>query len=140
MFVLDASVVLSHCLAEPEYLAKAGRIVHVLSATTALVPAVWTLELSSSLLHHERSKRLTRKEVDELTTRWARMPVKTDTLGLSEAFGKTLALARKHNLSVYAASYLELAIRRRAPLATFDKTLREAVEREGVGLFEGLEE
>jgi predicted nucleic acid-binding protein len=38
----------------------------------------------------------------------------------------TLMLARQHRLSVYEASYLELALRLSLPLATLNKELRQA--------------
>ena len=44
----------------------------------------------------------------------------------------TLQLAREHRLSVYDAVYLELAIRRRLPLLTFDAELAEAAKRMNV--------
>ncbi len=46
---------------------------------------------------------------------------------------ETLALARRHNLTVYDASYLETAIRRQAALATLDSDLAVAASREGLG-------
>lgn len=43
-------------------------------------------------------------------------------------------LGRSHGLSIYDAAYLELALRRRLPLATFDKALRKAAAAEGLAL------
>ena len=42
------------------------------------------------------------------------------------------ALAADHTLSAYDACYLELALRRRLPLATLDKALLAAMKRCGV--------
>ena len=39
-----------------------------------------------------------------------------------------------HRLTVYAATYLELALRLSLPLATFDDDLRRAAQQEGVSL------
>ena len=136
MFVLDASVALSHCLAEPEFRDQARRILAALESETAMVPAIWNLELANGLLKKERAKVITKKEVDELLGRWSKMPVTVETLGLSVTFSDTLHLAREHNLSVYDASYLELAVRRKVPVASFDSALRDAAKREAVGLFE----
>ena len=41
-------------------------------------------------------------------------------------------LAREHGLSVYDASYLDLALREDLPLATLDRRLAEAARRCGV--------
>jgi predicted nucleic acid-binding protein len=46
----------------------------------------------------------------------------------------TLHLAEHHGLSVYDAAYLEIASRRKIPLATLDPQLRAAATSEGVEL------
>lgn len=46
----------------------------------------------------------------------------------------TVALAERHGLTVYDATYLELAIRTGLPLATRDKRLRAAAGDRGVAL------
>jgi predicted nucleic acid-binding protein len=137
MFVLDASVTLAHALAEPEFFESAQRIVRALAKETALVPAMWSLEVAAVLLKREREGRLSKKEVDELLERWNMMPVKVDTTGVATTFTDTVSLARKHHIAVYDASYLELARRHRLPIATFDSGLREAAKREEVGSFTG---
>jgi predicted nucleic acid-binding protein len=43
-----------------------------------------------------------------------------------------LQLARTHQLTVYDAVYLELAVRRQLPLLTFDGQLAAAAKRLGV--------
>ena len=83
----------------------------------AIVPAIWSLELANALLEKERAKVITRKEVDELPARRSKMPVTVDTSGPAGTFSDTLRLTRKHHLSVYDASYLELAVRQKAPLS-----------------------
>jgi predicted nucleic acid-binding protein len=45
-----------------------------------------------------------------------------------------LTLARRHGLTVHDASYLELAERHAAPLATLDATLAQAAQRENISL------
>jgi predicted nucleic acid-binding protein len=47
-----------------------------------------------------------------------------------------LALARTHNLTVYDASYLELASRLGLPLCTLDAQLTDAAPRIGVALWQ----
>jgi predicted nucleic acid-binding protein len=49
-------------------------------------------------------------------------------------FAGVIALARETNLSSYDASYLDLAMRAGAPLATQEKSLRHAAKRCGVAL------
>ena len=60
------------------------------------------------------------------------LPVKIDPETDRQAWGATLQLAASHRLTVYDASYLEVAIRRQLPLATLDRELREAATARGV--------
>jgi prevent-host-death family protein len=46
----------------------------------------------------------------------------------------SLRLARKHSLTFYDAAYLELAVRRNAPLATLDTRLATAARSESVSV------
>jgi predicted nucleic acid-binding protein len=46
-------------------------------------------------------------------------------------------LARDHDLPVYDAAYLELAMRRNAALASLDRRLQGAAGRAGVEIFDG---
>ena len=45
-----------------------------------------------------------------------------------------MALARRHGLSAYDSTYLELALRRREPIASLDKALVAAAKREKVDI------
>ncbi|GJL60901.1 MAG: hypothetical protein NPIRA03_37580 [Nitrospirales bacterium] len=54
------------------------------------------------------------------------MPVEIDATSTEQALEETLSLARKYELTIYDASYLELAKRRGMPLATLDTKLRQA--------------
>lgn len=137
MFVLDASVTLSYCLGEAEYQDLAREIILALKTQTAIVPAIWRLEVVSGLLKKERSKFLKAKEVEEILATWENLPVKTETSGLTTSFVEMLDLARKHNISVYDSSYLDLGMRFRIPIATFDRALRVAATKEGIGYFDG---
>ena len=47
-------------------------------------------------------------------------------------WGLTLTLAERHDLSVYDATYLELALRMKLPLATLDRALAAAAKTAGV--------
>ena len=51
----------------------------------------------------------------------------------------TLDLARRYELTVYDAAYLEVALRRNLPLATLDRRLREAAETMGVAVVRSLD-
>ena len=54
---------------------------------------------------------------------------------LAQALDAVTEIARPHQLSVYDASYVELARRLALPLATLDQRLGAAATRIGVALF-----
>ncbi len=56
----------------------------------------------------------------------------SDSATFSRALSDTLQVARRHRLSAYDASYLELAMREGLPLATLDEDLQKAARKAGV--------
>ena len=54
-----------------------------------------------------------------------------DAATFAHALSDTLQLARRYKLSVYEASYLELAIRSGLPLATLNEDLQKAAKQSG---------
>jgi len=62
------------------------------------------------------------------------LPVSIDPETDRQAWGATLQLAVASGLTLYDASYLELAIRRNLPLASLDQELRAAAKASGVKL------
>jgi len=50
-------------------------------------------------------------------------------------FGKISELAEQYHLTVYDATYLELAIRRKLPLASRDDALNASAQKAGVKSF-----
>ena len=49
------------------------------------------------------------------------LPIKVDARAEPEAWLGALVMAERHGLTVYDASYLEIAVRRKTPLATLDR-------------------
>ena len=95
----------------------------------AFVPPIWHLEVRNVLLTAERRDRLTSPRLEELLRHLTALPIRTDAdTDLDAAF----ALARTHGLSFYDATYLELAKRRQAPLASLDSALDRAASAEGL--------
>jgi predicted nucleic acid-binding protein len=62
----------------------------------------------------------------------ALLPVKVDAD--RQAWSSALHLAERHGLTVYDAAYLEIASRRKIPLATLDQELQAAAMSDGVQL------
>jgi predicted nucleic acid-binding protein len=129
--VLDASAAV--CWASPDE-APPAALADAIAAGGCLAPALWAYEVHNVLLVLQRRKRLTSEGHAAAHAALAALGVEleTPTWGLVEH--AVLHLARKHALSVYDAAYLELAMRRRLPLATFDQLLRKAALAENIAL------
>jgi predicted nucleic acid-binding protein len=131
-FVLNASVTLAWALEEANDYSDGvfGR----LPGESAVVPAVWTLEVANGLLIAERGGRVTEAEVARVHGILRDLPITRDSTSVDIALGPVLALARTHDLTAYDASYLELAMREGISLATVDGDLRTAALKAGVAL------
>ena len=124
-FVLDCSVALAWVLPD-EGSAYADALLERLVAEGAVVPPVWPLEVGNVLLVALRRRRIRQTEFEPLLERLKRLPIEVDLGTTDHAFAGVLVLAAQHGLTTYDAAYLELARRRRLPLATLDKQLRSA--------------
>ena len=65
------------------------------------------------------------------------LPIEVDGAPPSETLPRVVILARRHQLTTYDATCLELAVRGKMPLATFDSALAAAARKEEVEPFEG---
>jgi predicted nucleic acid-binding protein len=133
-FVLDASVALAWCFSD-EADPYADAIAKEFPDVAPVVPTLWHLEVANVLLVGERKDRCDPADTATWTAYLASLPITVDEQTSSRAFSDILTLARTHNLSVYDAAYLELALRRRLPLATLDAPLRTAAAAAGVTLY-----
>jgi predicted nucleic acid-binding protein len=133
-FVLDASLALAWCFSD-EADPYADAIAKKFPDIEALVPTLWHLEIANVLLVGERKDRCDQADTATWTTFLATLPITVDEQTSTRAFGDILTLARTHNLSVYDAAYLELALRRRLPLASLDAPLQAAATAAGVALY-----
>ena len=77
---------------------------------------------------NERHKRITESDTGVFLRDLAGLRVRVDR---EPEESVVLRLARTHGLSVYDASYLELAVREAIPLATLDAQLTAAARAEG---------
>jgi predicted nucleic acid-binding protein len=96
---------------------------------TLVAPALWFLEMANALLALERRRKLKADERREALATLSALEIRPDFEGASLAFTRISELAELHALSVYDATYLELACRKRLPLITKDETLQAAARR-----------
>jgi predicted nucleic acid-binding protein len=134
--IIDASVALAWCFPDEgnEY---ADKVLIALEGISILVPAIWALEVTNAILVGERAKRLRQPEILHFSTLLQNLSLVQEVQPVDQDLTNVLPLARDHDLSAYAASYLDLALRHSAPLATLDRKLRKAAQKAGAKLFTG---
>lgn len=129
-FVADASITLAWYLRD-ENAETANRVRERLLSEGICVPAHWALEVSNALLAAVRRGRITIQELRELVPDLRLLPEMVDHQTDDAAWSATLDLAEAHRLTIYDAAYLELAVRRKLPLATLDRHLHTAARTAG---------
>jgi len=131
--VIDASVALSWVYSD-EHSAVSDALLARVSHEGAVVPSLWRLEVANSLQTGIRRKRIDAAYRDSSIQIFLRLPIEIDLETNDHAWTTVLHLADMHQLTVYDAAYLELAVRRRLPLATRDEDLAAAASSAGVVL------
>jgi predicted nucleic acid-binding protein len=128
-FVLDCSVTLSWFL--PGELTDSNQAVRKMieGGASASVPCLWALEVANALLVAERRKRISRRDSEAAWAALEKLPTEVDAETGQRAGRDILTLARRQQLSIYDAAYLELAVRLGIPLASLDELLRAAARR-----------
>lgn len=130
-FVLDCSATVPWVFESEATKATDALLDRLAQGARAWVPALWHLELANVLLGARRKNRIDQAGVEQFLGTLALYDVAVDQDTMANAWAKTLALAESHNLSVYDAAYLELALRRGLPLATLDTALAAAMKKAG---------
>ena len=136
VMVVDASVALAWCI-EAESTADSVALLDRLRTERGVVPSIWPFEVANALLIAERRGRLRPAHLERAIRLVLALPITVAERPLPDTIGAVLPLAREQSLSVYDASYLDVALREGGALATLDGRLRRAAERVGVALAGG---
>jgi len=115
-----------------------GGLVHQIFCKILLLAARLAPHQGDALLVAEGRSVLPRAESDCFLARLSSLPIHTDNDPLPARRPRILALARDQGLSSYDATYLELAQRLGATLASFDRQLNQAASANAVTLFSQL--
>jgi len=123
--VLDSSATLAWIYGD-ETTEPIRRVFDTVIDEGAVVPALWRLEVANSL-----TAAMLRGRIDSVFRRvaladLARLDISTDPDTDYHAWSRILNFADHFRLTVYAAAYLELAQRRKLPLASLDVELCSA--------------
>jgi len=123
-FVIDASVAGTWLLPDEQHL-EADALLDRLKEEEAYVPTLFWFEIRNLLIMSERRQRMTPLQTATALQELQKLPIRVDGLTDSDM---ALKLARDYRLSLYDASYLELTIRLRGTLYTFDRQLAGAAQ------------
>jgi predicted nucleic acid-binding protein len=129
--VIDASIALSWCFSD-ERTPETDNLLNEIAINTAVVPALWIIEVSNALVMAERRKRITSSEIRLATSLLEKLPIEINEEATQKGFHEILSLARDEKLTAYDATYLELALRLGFPLATKDQLLARVAKKLGV--------
>lgn len=131
-FVPDASIAIAWVHPDQATAESNEWLGHLVAGATLVAPSVWPLEVANALTVLARRRRLTTQERDAALAALSELPVSLDHEGSARGLSELAAMAVAESLSVYDASYLELARRRSLPLACRDGPLRAAARRHRV--------
>lgn len=124
--VADASRVANAVLPD-ERQPYTEQLLDVLINAQLVEPAHWPIEVTGALLRAARRGRLTADERTRAKDMIEALVKTAEVETQSRAFS-AFDLAVQHNISVYDATYLELAVRAGLPLLTSDGPLARAAE------------
>jgi predicted nucleic acid-binding protein len=132
--VIDASIAVAWCI-PTQTTPLSDSVLTAAHATGGHVPAQFWFEVIHSIERARRRGLVTQAAVDEFLLDLADLPLNIDSAHTAGGMIILRKLAHQHRLNVYDASYLELSMRLRMPLATQDASLARAAKSTGTELF-----
>jgi predicted nucleic acid-binding protein len=125
-FVVDSSVAIAWVVSSQSNKVTDRLLEDVASGQAFAVPVLWAFEVANTLVMLERRRRLSPEEAANARSLLRGLVPVVDHDGNGLALREISELAQKHSLSAYDATYLELALRLRMPLASRDAALNKA--------------
>ena len=132
--VIDAAIVLSWIIPD-EHNAAADAILELLDYETVVVPGNWSVEVADALAVGVATGDISEVGAQRFVTLLETLDVVEYACEPTAAVGRRISLCREHLITVRDAAYLDVAMREDLPLATFERTLRQAARNTGVKLF-----
>ena len=130
-FVLDCSMTMAWVFPD-EASESTDALRESLIKHSAIVPVLWPIEVGNVLLVATRRGRITADDWPRIRDDLEALPIHVDPESCDRVLDTVLPIANQHELSVYDAVYLELALRLGMPLATLDQKLTAAGKAAGV--------
>jgi predicted nucleic acid-binding protein len=125
-FVLDNSVAMRWCFESAAHPYADGILTRLAAGEDAVVPILWFYEASAVLSREQNRGNLAAPKAEEFIVALQALRIVTDAESAARVFSDVHRLALTYRLTSYDAAYLELALRRRLPLATLDDDLIRA--------------
>ena len=133
-FVIDCSTTMSLFLPDENNTDYTNIIYNQLANKDCIVPSLWCYEISNVLLSCKKRNRLDDKQINDIANLIYKLPVEVENNNFQFIHNNVFNIANSHGLSIYDASYIELALRFNCSLATLDRKLIEIAKKLNVGL------
>jgi predicted nucleic acid-binding protein len=131
--VLDASMTIAWLFTdERDQIPK--EVLRRVAEDGAFVPSLWRLEVANVLRNAVCRKRCDDAYAGRCLQRLDRLRIIVDSETDARAWGAIRQLSNEHDLTVYDAAYVELAIRRKLPLASRDDAITRVGEKVGIDI------
>jgi predicted nucleic acid-binding protein len=130
-FVLDCSITMAWFFKD-ESDSYSSNILEQLTNSQAWVPTIWSLEVANAFLSAESRKRISAADVAQAIAQIRSLPIKREEINADSA--TLIDIGRRYHLSVYDATYLDLAMRLGLDLASKDSKLVSAARKCGITL------
>jgi len=129
-YVLDASYALTWCFRDRATTQTDESLRRMESrADTAVVPSVWSLEIGNVLGKFVVREKIPLERALEIWNELLLLPIQRYS---SQDVPSLMRLAVRHNMPIYDAAYLQLAVATQRPLATNDHALATIARTSGV--------
>jgi predicted nucleic acid-binding protein len=130
VIVMDCSYVLAMVMPDEERPASMTEV----SATRLLVPSIWPYEVANALRGAVRRNRVAASEMLAVVSRIEGFEIELAGQQSDASVRDRYVAAQVHDLTAYDAAYIELASKRRCPLATLDARLQAAARHLGISV------
>jgi predicted nucleic acid-binding protein len=132
--VVDSSVAMTWCLTN-QRTPVTESVLRALAEASAIVPALWWSEVTNVTALAERRGYIGAAERERFFALIRGLRISAEPSDPDRTCGPIYELAQSHGLTIYDATYLEIAKRSAAPLASLDAALCRAAVTERVRVF-----
>lgn len=136
MIVVDASLMVAWLLQEDNVLIV-PEAYQSLPEQDIFVPSHWPVEVANALLANVRRRRIAIDRVESILGTLGVFRILVDTPIAIDQMSDLTHFAASQKLTVYDASYVQLAFEENVPLATLDQDMRRAARQLNIPLVPG---